>query len=163
MYGLSDRLKPLSAAEEKVLLALWDCPAPATRRDISEKLTATGWAPATVLNFLYRLEEKGWVKGGKAGSQNTYLPTVTRRAYCVAAMRQRMDTCSAAACPKRSAPLPARAALPRASWNRPSGCWRSSIRRQKNTTCTIPMGDGKTKKLPLRELFRCIRSEDMLK
>ena len=50
------------------------------------------WAPATVLNFLYRLEEKGWVKGGKAGSQNTYLPTVTRRAYCVAAMRQRMDT-----------------------------------------------------------------------
>lgn len=75
MYGLSDRLKPLSAAEEKVLLALWDCP-----------------APATVLNFLYRLEEKGWVKGGKAGSQNTYLPTVTRRAYCVAAMRQRMDT-----------------------------------------------------------------------
>lgn len=67
-------------------------PHPATRRDISEKLTATGWAPATVLNFLYRLEEKGWVKGGKAGSQNTYLPTVTRRAYCVAAMRQRMDT-----------------------------------------------------------------------
>lgn len=75
MYGLSDRLKPLSAAEEQVLLAVWDCP-----------------APATVLNFLYRLEEKGWVKGGKAGSQNTYLPTVTRRAYCVAAMRQRMDT-----------------------------------------------------------------------
>ena len=63
MYGLSDRLKPLSAAEEQVLLAVWDCPAPATRRDISEKLTATGWAPATVLNFLYRLEEKGWVKG----------------------------------------------------------------------------------------------------
>ena len=53
MYGLSDRLKPLSAAEEQVLLAVWECPAPATRRDISEKLTATGWAPATVLNFLF--------------------------------------------------------------------------------------------------------------
>ena len=35
---------------------------------------------------------KGLGQGGKAGSQNTYLPTVTRRAYCVAAMRQRMDT-----------------------------------------------------------------------
>lgn len=163
MYGLSDRLKPLSAAEEQVLLALWDCPAPATRRDISEKLTATGWAPATVLNFLYRLEEKGWVKGGKAGSQNTYLPTVTRRAYCVAAMRQRMDTLFGGSCPKRFAPLPVRAALPKASWNRPSGCWRSSIRRQKNMTCMIPMGNGKAKKLPLRELFRCIRSKDVLK
>ena len=60
MYGLSDRLKPLSAAEEQVLLAVWDCPTPATRRDISEKLTATGWAPATVLNLSYRLEEQGW-------------------------------------------------------------------------------------------------------
>lgn len=92
MYGLSNQLKPLSSAEEQVLLALWDCRPPATRRDVSDKLTATGWAPATVLNFLYRLEEKGWVKGGKVGSQNTYTPTVTRRAYCVAAMRQRLDT-----------------------------------------------------------------------
>ena len=30
-------------------------------------------------------------------------------------------------------------------------------------TCTIPMGNGKTKKLPSRELFRCIRSKDVLK
>lgn len=163
MYGLSDRLKPLSAAEEQVLLAVWDCPAPATRRDISEKLTATGWAPATVLNFLYRLEEKGWVKGGKAGSQNTYLPTVTRRAYCVAAMRQRMDTLFGGSLPEAVRALASESGASKASWNRPSGCWRSSIRRQKNTTCTIPMGNGKTKKLPLRELFRCIRSKDVLK
>lgn len=92
MYGLPERLRPLSAAEEQVLLALWDCPAPATRRDISDRLADRGWAPATVLNFLYRLESKGWVRGGKAGSQNTYAPAVTRRAYCVAAMRQRLDT-----------------------------------------------------------------------
>ena len=92
MYGLPDKLKALSPAEEQVLLALWDCPSPATRRDISDRLAATGWAPATVLNFLYRLEAKGWVKGGKAGSQNTYTPAVTRRAYCVAAMRQQLDT-----------------------------------------------------------------------
>ena len=92
MYGLSDRLKPLSAAEEQVLLALWDCPAPGHPAGHQRKADRHRLAPATVLNFLYRLEEKGWVKGGKAGSQNTYLPTVTRRAYCVAAMRQRMDT-----------------------------------------------------------------------
>ena len=92
MYGLSDRLKPLSAAEEQVLLAVWACRPPATRRDIGEKLAAKGWAPATVLNFLYRLEKKGWVKSGKDQNRNTYTPTVTRRAYGVAAMRERLDT-----------------------------------------------------------------------
>ena len=29
--------------------------------------------------------------------------------------------------------------------------------------CMIRMDSGKTKKLPFRELFRCILSEDMLK
>ena len=61
MYGIPDSVKPLSAAEEQVMLAVWACRAPVTRRDIDAKLRAKGWAPATVLNFLYRLEEKGWL------------------------------------------------------------------------------------------------------
>lgn len=92
MYGIPDRLKPLSAAEEQVMLALWSCRSPATRREIGEKLEEKGWAAATVLNFLYRLEEKGWVKSGKDANRNTYIPTVTRRAYGVWCMRQRLDT-----------------------------------------------------------------------
>lgn len=59
MYGIPDRLRPLSAAEEQVLLAVWSCKQPASRRDIGEKLAAKGWRPTTVLNFLYRLEDKG--------------------------------------------------------------------------------------------------------
>ena len=31
MYGIPDRLKALSAAEEQVLLALWDCKPPVSR------------------------------------------------------------------------------------------------------------------------------------
>ena len=92
MYGLPDRLRPLSAAEEQVMLAVWACREPATRRDIDEKLRGKGWAPATVLNFLYRLEEKGWVKSGKQGNHNIYAATVTQRAYGVWCMRQRLDT-----------------------------------------------------------------------
>lgn len=38
VYGLSDSLKPLSAAEEQVLLAVWSCKPPASRRDIGERL-----------------------------------------------------------------------------------------------------------------------------
>ena len=92
MYGIPEHCQPLSPAEEQVLLAVWACRSPATRRDIGEKLAAKGWAPATVLNFLYRLEKKGWVKSGKDQNRNTYTPTVTRRAYGVAAMRERLDT-----------------------------------------------------------------------
>lgn len=92
MYGIPDSVKPLSAAEEQVMLAVWACRAPVTRRDIDEKLRAKGWAPATVLNFLYRLEEKGWVKSGKEGNRNTYTPAITQRAYNVWSMRERLDT-----------------------------------------------------------------------
>lgn len=70
MYGLPDTLRPLSAAEEQVMLAVWACPGAAVRRDISQKLKATGWAAATVLNFLYRLEEKGWVRSAKQSNCN---------------------------------------------------------------------------------------------
>ena len=91
MYGIPDRLRPLSAAEEQVLLAVWSCKQPASRRDIGEKLAAKGWRPATVLNFLYRLEEKGWVRSAKQGNCNVYVPLVTRRAYGVYCMRQRLD------------------------------------------------------------------------
>ena len=91
MYGIPEHCQPLSSAEEQVLLAVWACRPPATRRDIGEKLAAKGWAPATVLNFLYRLEKKGWVKSGKDQNRNIYTPTITKRAYSVWIMRERLD------------------------------------------------------------------------
>ena len=92
MYGLPDRLRSLSAAEEQVMLAVWACRAPAARRDIDDRLRTKGWAPSTVLNFLYRLEEKGWVRRGRTGNRNTYTPVITQRAYWVWSMRERLDT-----------------------------------------------------------------------
>ena len=92
MYGIPDSIRPLSAAEEQVMLAVWACRPPVTRRDIDRQLKQKGWAAATVLNFLYRLEEKGWVKRGREQNHNTYTPVITRRAYGVWSMRQRLDT-----------------------------------------------------------------------
>ena len=91
MYGIPDSIKPLSAAEEQVMLAVWACRPPVTRRDIDRQLKQKGWAAATVLNFLYRLEEKGWVKRGREQNHNTYTPVITQRAYGVWSMRQRLD------------------------------------------------------------------------
>ena len=74
-----------------MLLAVWSCKPPASRRDIGERLVEKGWKPATVLNFLYRLEAKGWVKSGKDQNRNIYTPTITKRAYSVWIMRERLD------------------------------------------------------------------------
>jgi BlaI family penicillinase repressor len=94
VYGLPDRMKKPSAAEEQVLLALWAVPAPAGRAEIARALPrqagAQAWADATVLNFLYRLEEKGWVRTGRQGNRNVYTPAVSRRAYGVYVMRERL-------------------------------------------------------------------------
>ena len=93
MYGLPERLKPVSAAEEQVLLALWACPAPASRAEIARQLPRScAWAGSTLLNFLYRLEEKGWVRRSREGGRNLYAPAVTKRAYGVAVMRERTAT-----------------------------------------------------------------------
>ena len=91
MYGLPERCKPLSGAEEQVLLALWE-KAPATRREIGQRLKAKGWADGTLLTCLGRLEAKGWVKVTRDANRNVYEPVVTRRAYGVYCMRERLDT-----------------------------------------------------------------------
>ena len=91
MYGLPERCTPLSGAEEQVLLALWE-KAPATRREIGQRLKAKGWADGTLLTFLGRLEAKGWVKVTRDANRNVYEPVVTRRAYGVYCMRERLDT-----------------------------------------------------------------------
>ena len=141
MYGLPDTLRPLSAAEEQVMFAVWACPGAAARRDISQKLKATGWAAATVLNFLYRLEEKGWVRSAKQGNCNVYVPLVTRRAYGVYCMRQRLDTLFDGDLAAAVHALVARAAAPRAPWSMPSRCWKRSIRRPRSTICTTPTAE----------------------
>lgn len=92
MYGIPDHLKALSASEEQVLLALWSAGPRAARRDIGEQLPGKHWADATILNFLYRLEAKGWVKSEKEGNRNLYTPTITRRAYGVYCMKERLET-----------------------------------------------------------------------
>ena len=91
MYGIPEHCKPLSAAEEQVLLALWQG-APAARRELGLRLAGKGWADGTLLTFLSRLEAKGWVKITREANRNLYTPTVTRRAYGVYCMRERLDT-----------------------------------------------------------------------
>ena len=79
-------MEMLSHSEEQVMAALWACGKPATRREIAARLPSScSWADSTLLNFLLRLENKGFVRPEKQGNKNIYTPLVRRVTYCGAA------------------------------------------------------------------------------
>lgn len=69
----------VGTAELEVLKTLWD-EGPATVREVMNHLHAQGRMVAytTVLTFLTRLEQKGFVKSDKSGLAYVYRPKVTR-------------------------------------------------------------------------------------
>ena len=68
----------------------------ATRRQIAAALApqakANGWADSTLLNFLLRLERKGFVRPHKQGNKNLYTPLVRRDTYCGAVSEAHLQT-----------------------------------------------------------------------
>ncbi|MHC5113557.1 MAG: BlaI/MecI/CopY family transcriptional regulator [Planctomycetota bacterium] len=69
----------LGTAELEVLRTLWD-EGPSTVRDVMNHLHDAGRKVAytTVLTFLTRLEQKGYVRSDKSGLAYVYKPKVTR-------------------------------------------------------------------------------------
>ena len=75
------------------MAALWACGKPATRRQIAAKLPPDCvWADSTLLNFLLRLEAKGYVRPEKEGNKNIYTPLVRRVTYCGAVSAIHLQT-----------------------------------------------------------------------
>lgn len=76
---MGQREYELGDAELQVLRALWDG-GPATVRDVLNHLHQRGRKVAytTVLTFLTRLEQKGFVKSDKSGLAYVYRAAVTR-------------------------------------------------------------------------------------
>lgn len=83
----------LSRREEQVMVALWACGRPATRREIAAKLPPDcHWADTTLLNFLLRLEKKSFLRSEKQGNKNLYTPLVRRLTYCGAVSEAHLQT-----------------------------------------------------------------------
>lgn len=75
-------MKPirLSASEWKLMECLWD-ESPRTITQLVHALEPeTGWAKATIITMLSRLEAKGAVSWQTAGRARQYSPAVTREA-----------------------------------------------------------------------------------
>lgn len=82
----------LPPSEEHVMAALWDCGRPAARRQIAVRLPRQcAWADSTLLNFLGRLQQKGFVSCSRQGNKNVYTPLVRRADYCAAATAAHLD------------------------------------------------------------------------
>jgi BlaI family penicillinase repressor len=82
----------LPAAELEVLKTLWDG-GPATVRQVMNRLHRRGRKVAytTVLTFLTRLEQRGFVKSDKSGMAYVYQPKVTREKVSKSRLRSLLE------------------------------------------------------------------------
>ena len=75
-------MKRLPDAELAVMQALWQSGGEATSAEVQAALGgAYDWKPTSVLTFLARLTEKGFVCCRKEGKTNHYTACVTEEAY----------------------------------------------------------------------------------
>lgn len=74
--------KTLPNSELELMMILWEAKRPMTRVEIEEHLPQKRHlSKTTVLSFLSRLEEKGFVKVEKEGRSNCYIPLVKEEDY----------------------------------------------------------------------------------
>lgn len=83
-------IRRLPDSELELMQIIWDREPPVTRTDIEEAL-AHPLAPTTILTFLTRLCDKGFLRLERRGKVNYYTPIVTRKAYLAQASRGVLD------------------------------------------------------------------------
>lgn len=75
-----DKAKRLPDAELEVMQAVWSLEPPVTAAQVQQNVPSD-WKATSVLTFLSRLCDKGFLSCEKEGRQNLYMPLVTREAY----------------------------------------------------------------------------------
>ena len=73
----------LPNSELEIMMAIWEAGKPVSRLEIEEKISEKNWQAPTVLKFLSRLTEKGFLKCEKpeGGKTNLYTPLVSEEEY----------------------------------------------------------------------------------
>ena len=81
-------MKRLPDSELEIMMIIWDLDKPVTRSEIEEHMDADRkLSPTTILSFLSRLQEKGFLDIQKSGKNNVYYPLVDRESYMQAESR----------------------------------------------------------------------------
>lgn len=75
-------MKKLPESELELMMIIWRADHPVTRTEIEAQLEeGRRIGPTTLLSFLSRLQEKGFVKVTRQGKSNLYQPLVTEKDY----------------------------------------------------------------------------------
>lgn len=75
-----EKSKRLPDAELEVMQAVWSLEPPVTAAEVQRKVSSD-WKATSVLTFLSRLCDKGFLSCEKEGRQNLYTPCVTQEEY----------------------------------------------------------------------------------
>ena len=74
--------KRLPDSELELMMIIWDAEGSVTRSEIENRLpTERKLSATTVLSFLSRLQEKGFLEVERDGKTNRYLPLVEKETY----------------------------------------------------------------------------------
>lgn len=74
-------MKKLPDGELELMMIIWEAGEPVSRIEIEEKMdTGKLLTAGTILSYLSRLEEKGFVEREKRGKMNYYRPLVEKKA-----------------------------------------------------------------------------------
>lgn len=75
-------MKRLPDSELEIMMIIWEAESPVSSAYLMEKLQGEkNWATTTVLNFLARLVERGFLKVVKNGRINIYSPLIAEKDY----------------------------------------------------------------------------------
>lgn len=84
-----ENMKRLPESELRLMMIIWDAEEPVASPYILEKLTGEkNWAKTTVLNFLSRLVDRGFLTIEKRGRFHYFSPAVAKEDYL------QMESCS---------------------------------------------------------------------
>lgn len=76
------KLHKVSEAEKKIMNIIWSYPRPVTTAEILKELPEDKtWKQTTVITFLARLIEKGFISAIRVGKANHYTANLTEQEY----------------------------------------------------------------------------------
>ncbi len=82
----------LPDGELEIMQIVWQCEPPVSRSLIEETLgRQKRLAPSTILTFLTRLCDRGFLRAERRGRANLYTPLVSRREYLAKESRRMLD------------------------------------------------------------------------